>query len=271
MENPNYKNENIERKYLNNIQKKIKLKSSLLELEKYFLELKDRELKDREMKIKREIEELFFKPIIVSRDDIDKFEEKEMKKTRSIKNTWGDWLINYIPEPVTKDVGGFKDKVVRLFNTSTSKPTVYGGGKKLSKPKTQNKINSIRNLFILKKTKRRKKGIIDRITKDRIIRDIWRLFETEEKKRNKEIGEKREINTRLIIDKIIRDIKTLFEQEDYDEYFKPKRVRHFWNNNYIEYESNDDRNKILPLDKYLNKTEPYLRDIIIDLQNSDTW
>ena len=43
------------------------------------MELKDRELKDREVKIKKEIEELFFKPIIVSIDEMDKFEQKEMK------------------------------------------------------------------------------------------------------------------------------------------------------------------------------------------------
>ena len=38
MENPNYKNENIERKNLKNIQKDqfLKVKNSLLELEKYF-------------------------------------------------------------------------------------------------------------------------------------------------------------------------------------------------------------------------------------------
>ena len=42
--------------------------------------MKDRELKDREVKIKREIEELFLKPIIVSIDDIDKFEQKKERK-----------------------------------------------------------------------------------------------------------------------------------------------------------------------------------------------
>ena len=54
MENLNYKNENIERKYLKNTRKNqfSKIKNSLLELEKYFIELKDRELKDREVKIK---------------------------------------------------------------------------------------------------------------------------------------------------------------------------------------------------------------------------
>ena len=66
------------------------VKTSLLELEKEFIELKDRELKDREIKIKREMEELFFKPIMVLIDDIDKFERKEMKKIRPIKNNWYD-------------------------------------------------------------------------------------------------------------------------------------------------------------------------------------
>ena len=34
--------------------------------------------------------------------------------------------------------GGFKDKVVSLFNTKAPKQTVYEKGKKLSKLKTQN-------------------------------------------------------------------------------------------------------------------------------------
>ena len=128
----------------------LKVKNSLLELEKDFIELKDRDLNDREVKIKREIEELFFKPIIVSIDDMDKFEQKEMKKIRPVKNTWYDFLINYIPEPTRKSVGGFKDKIVSLFKTNTPKQTVYGRGKKLSKPKAQNIINH----FILKKKKK---------------------------------------------------------------------------------------------------------------------
>ena len=43
MENFDYKNENIERKYLNNMQNNrfLKVKNSLLELEKDFKELKD--------------------------------------------------------------------------------------------------------------------------------------------------------------------------------------------------------------------------------------
>ena len=86
MENPSYKNENIERKYLNNMQKNqfLKVNNSLLELEKDFIELKDTELKDREVEIERRIEELFFKLIIVSTDEMDKFEQKEMKKMKPI-------------------------------------------------------------------------------------------------------------------------------------------------------------------------------------------
>ena len=63
----------------------LKVKNSLLELEKYFIELKGGELKYRDIEIKREIEELFFKPIILSIDDMGKFEEKELKKIRPIK------------------------------------------------------------------------------------------------------------------------------------------------------------------------------------------
>ena len=45
---PSYKNESIERRYLNNVRKNqiLKVKSSLLELKIDFIELKDRELKD---------------------------------------------------------------------------------------------------------------------------------------------------------------------------------------------------------------------------------
>ena len=56
--------------------------------------MKDRELKDGKVKNEKEIEGLFFKPIIVSTDDIDKFKEKEMKKVRPIKSTWCNWLVN---------------------------------------------------------------------------------------------------------------------------------------------------------------------------------
>ena len=92
MDNLNYENENIERKYFKNMQKSkfLKLKNILLELEKKIVELKR-----REVKVKREIEELFFKPIMISIIDMNKSEQNEMKKIRPIKNAWYDWLIDY--------------------------------------------------------------------------------------------------------------------------------------------------------------------------------
>ena len=45
-----------------------------------------------------------------------------------------------------------------------------------------------------------------------------------------------------IKDRIVRDIRKLSEEEK-EDYYKPVRVRNFWSRNYIEYESNEDRNK----------------------------
>ena len=66
MENSNNKNKNIEIKYLKNIWNNwlLKVRNSLLELEKFFRGLKDRELKDREVKTKRDIEELFLNRLL---------------------------------------------------------------------------------------------------------------------------------------------------------------------------------------------------------------
>ena len=43
------------------------------------------------------------------------------------------------------------------------------------------------------------------------------------------------------------------------------------NNNYIEYESSGDRIKNLSVKEYLNEIKPHFRDIIINLQKSETW
>ena len=79
----NSKNENIETKYLNNTISKVK--NNLFDLEKDFTELKGIKIK-----IKREIDVLFFKPILVSIDNMDRFERKQMEKKRPIKNTSHD-------------------------------------------------------------------------------------------------------------------------------------------------------------------------------------
>ena len=77
MENTNYKNKDVGKKFLKIMQKNqfLKVKNSVLELEKDFIELKDVELKNRDRK--KETEELLFKPIIVSIYDMNRFEKKK--------------------------------------------------------------------------------------------------------------------------------------------------------------------------------------------------
>ena len=51
-----------------------------------------------------------------------------MKKIRSIKNTWHDWLINYIPGPIRKGVSALNNKIGSLYKSTTLEQTVYGRG-----------------------------------------------------------------------------------------------------------------------------------------------
>ena len=60
------------------------------------------------------------------------------------------------------------------------------------------------------------------------------------------------------------DIENLSKHEEGENYYKLVRVTNFLSNNYIEYESNSDRNKTLSVEEYLNKIRSY-KDIINDL------
>ena len=110
-----------------------------------------------------------------------------------------------------------------------------------------------------------------------IIKDIRNLFRL--KKRQNYITIKRiknlfrqEKETKAIKNRILRDIKNLFghEKEEKD-YYKPVRANNVWSNNYTEYKSNGDKNRILSVEEYLDKIRPYLKNIINDLKKSDTW
>ena len=71
----------------------------------------------------------------------------------------------------------------------------------------------------------------------------------------------------------LKELKAYYlENEKEDEnYYKSVRANHFWSNNDIECKSNGDKNRILSVEEYLDKIRPYLRDIINDLKQSDTW
>ena len=60
------------------------------------------------------------------------------------------------------------------------------------------------------------------------------------------------------------------KKKEEENYYKLLRVDNFWSNNYVEYESNGDRNKTLPVEEYLNKINPRLKAIINNLKKSDT-
>ena len=65
-------------------------------------------------------------------------------------------------------------------------------------------------------------------------------------------------------DTIVRDMRKLFEKEE--DYYKPVRVDNFYSNNYIECESNGDRNKTRSIKEYLEIIRSCLKDIINNLK-----
>ena len=84
-------------------------------------------MKVRKEKIKREIEELLHKLNTVSKDDMDKFEEQEMKKIRPMIKKWSDQLIykNVMGEKPEIIRDKLKDQIIRdisrLFETKKEK------------------------------------------------------------------------------------------------------------------------------------------------------
>ena len=82
---------------------------------------------------------------------------------------------------------------------------------------------------------------------------------------------RQEKETKVIKDRILRDIKNLFEHKKEENYYKPGRVNNFWSDSYIDYESNGDKIKALSVGEYLNKTIPFLKDIINNPKKSETW
>ena len=80
----------------------------------------------------------------------------------------------------------------------------------------------------------------------------------------------RERETKASKNRILRDITNVFEHKEEENYYKPVRVKNFWSNNCIEYESSSDRNKKLSTPEYLNKIKPYLKDIANNLKKFDT-
>lgn len=52
---------------------------------------------------------------------MEKFKNIETIKKTLVKNTWRDWLINYIPKPIQRQWNSIKKKIMGLFRGSTNK------------------------------------------------------------------------------------------------------------------------------------------------------
>ena len=90
-------------------------------------------------------------------------------------------------------------------------------------------IIDIRNLFRLRKE----------LYYTAIIKNIRNLFILESE-------------NKAIKDRILGDINNFLSMKKKKIIKKPRRESKFWSNNYIEYESNSDRNKRLSVKEYLN-------------------
>ena len=103
---------------------------------------------------------------------------------------------------------------------------------KLKEETIDTTIKDLRNLLRLEKE--------NRAIKDRKIIDIKNLFER---------GDVRHIFRFFLKKKIIEDrilgVRNFSELEEEENYYKSVRVSNFWSNNYMEYETNSDRNKTL--------------------------
>ena len=96
----------------------------------------------------------------------------------------------------------------------------------------------------------------ENIVEGNIIKDIRNHFTLEKKQDS-------------VKDRVLRDIRTLFEPEE--NYYRLAEIVNVCHNNYIEYESNGDKNKTLSVKEFLDIIRPYLRKIINDYEKQGEW
>ena len=92
----------------------------------------------------------------------------------------------------------------------------------------------------------------DKKIEDKIVKNLRNLFRLKKKKKKKvddTIRHKKSFQierNEAIKDRGRKDIS--IEHEEEKHYYKPVRVGNSWSNNYVEYESNGDRNKTLSIE-----------------------
>ena len=63
----------------------------------------------------------------------------------------------------------------------------------------------------------------------------------------------------------------MFDLSISEDYYKPIIVNGAFNNNYIQYESRGDKDKILTISEYLDMIRPYLVDMINEHKSQSEW
>ena len=69
----------------------------------------------------------------------------------------------------------------------------------------------------------------------------------------------------------IRSVRNLFDLSIDEDYYKPIITNGAFNNNYIQYDSKGNKDKILIISEYLDKIRPYLSNIINDHKTQREW
>ena len=188
----------------------------------------------------------------------------ELKEIAKIRGTRGyESMSEYIllsalkaSKPVKKSEKNFDDTKPKI---NFSKPIIGSGkkGKKRIRKKfnelryPKSKINEIRrNLYEIENEKNIFAPNIGKIKKN--------LLELEENL----FKPKRYHNYDDTEYKGIRDVKDLFDLPIVEDYYKAIVINSAFNNNYIQYESKENKQKNLSIKEYINVIRPYLSDII---------
>ena len=124
------------------------------------------------------------------------------------------------------------------------------------------KIKDIRkNLYEIENEKNPSKSKIKEIQK--YLTELQETLSKTKKYYNFDDIEYRNENKKLSI----RNVRELFHLSISEDYYKPIKVNSAFNNNYIQYESNGDKDKILTISECLDMIRPYLVEMINGLKN----
>ena len=68
-----------------------------------------------------------------------------------------------------------------------------------------------------------------------------------------------------------KGVRDLFDLSVDEDYYKPIMTSGAFNNNYIQYESRGNKDKISTISEYLHMIKPYLSDVINDHKTQGEW